>query len=253
LFYSRVKQPFLFQRILASCSAKKFYTLNREMEAASFTYLALGDSYTVGEGLETMDSFPFQVVRKLNENVPRTKVVDESAAVLFERPLVIAATGWTTSELIEAIRKAEINAKFDIVTLLIGVNNQYRGLAPDEYAKEFEQLASVALAFADNDASKVIVLSIPDWSATPFAAELDRESIRLAIDRFNLINRQISLQHGFHYIDITEGSRNALTDPSLVAQDQLHPSATEYRKWCDKLVHIISQRLLSINIDQKSK
>jgi lysophospholipase L1-like esterase len=204
------------------------------MAATLFTYLALGDSYTVGEGVETGDSFPFQLVRRLNEVLYPD---------LFENPVIIAKTGWTTAELFEAINETGLKSNFDIVTLLIGVNNQYRGLSPDEYELEFSQLATVALAFARNDPSRVFVLSIPDWSATPFAANLDREAISFSIDRFNELNRQISARQGFTYIDITKGSRDVLNDSSLVTHDHLHPSAMEYRKWSEQLVPLISKQL----------
>ncbi|MHA4845624.1 SGNH/GDSL hydrolase family protein [Flavitalea antarctica] len=210
------------------------------MERLSFTYLALGDSYTAGEGVQKPESFPFQVVSRLNQYAAEATEGQENDIRLMAPPVIIAQTGWTTSELSEGIRKADVKTKFDVVTLLIGVNNQYRGLSIDDYGKEFEQLATKALDFASHDVSRVIVLSIPDWSATPFAAELDREKISLEIDRFNSLNRQISLRQGFHYVDITGSSRNALNDPSLVAGDQLHPSGKEYRKWCDKLVPIIA-------------
>jgi lysophospholipase L1-like esterase len=225
--------------------SKILYIESRTMTMASIKYLALGDSYTVGEGVETAESFPCQAVKKLNETLTGTKDVPEITPLFFELPVVIAKTGWTTSELIDAINKADLKTTFAVVTLLIGVNNQYRGLAPEDYEREFEELASIVLGFVGNDPSRVIVLSIPDWSATPFAAGLDRDLISLAIDRFNVLNRQTASRKGFHYIDITTGSRDALHDPSLITKDQLHPSAIEYRKWSDKLVPIIAARLLS--------
>ncbi|HTE24774.1 SGNH/GDSL hydrolase family protein [Flavitalea sp.] len=232
------------------------------MAATSFKYLALGDSYTVGEGVETGDSFPFQLVRTLNETVKKADNPAEqnpglpgkqNPKKIFEDPVIIAKTGWTTSELIGAVNDANLKTNFDIVTLLIGVNNQYRGLAPDEYGLEFGQLASVALNFAGNNPSGVFVLSIPDWSAAPFAADRDREMISFTIDRFNELNRQISLRQGFHYIDITKGSRDVLNDASLVTKDNLHPSATEYRKWSDQLVPLISHQLSIQKVDQTAK
>jgi hypothetical protein len=226
------------------------------MAATLFTYLALGDSYTIGEGVETVDNFPFQLVRRLNETVNKTGRPDELRGmtnpditgqknkIIFEDPVIIAKTGWTTSELIETIKEAVLKPNFDIVTLLIGVNNQYRGLALEEYALEFGQLASVALNFTGNNPSGIFVLSIPDWSATPFAANRDRGMISCSIDGFNELNKEISLRHGFNYIDITIGSRDVLNDFSLVTHDHLHPSAIEYRKWCDQLVPLISQQFL---------
>ncbi|RYY13921.1 MAG: SGNH/GDSL hydrolase family protein, partial [Chitinophagaceae bacterium] len=207
------------------------------MAATSFRYLALGDSYTVGEGVETKDSFPFQLIQTLNEKL-------RGLEILFDDPVVIAKTGWTTSELTNAISVSELKGDFDVVTMLIGVNNQYRGLSLEDYKIEFERLSATALNFTGNDALKVYVLSIPDWSATPFAASHNRSIVSFAIQRFNHVNRDISLKMGFHYLDITTGSRDALNDPSLVTLDQLHPSAAEYRKWSDQLADVISKRFM---------
>jgi lysophospholipase L1-like esterase len=184
------------------------------------TYLALGDSYTIGEGVPVHDNFPYQAVQLLRGN-----------GLSFCAPEIVAKTGWTTDELQSGIRGKKLLSRYDIVTLLIGVNNQYRGRAVDAYAPEFEDLLKQAIAFAGGDARRVAVLSIPDWGATPFAAGRDRVAISAGIDAFNAVNRRIALQHGAYYIDITPGTREATTDGSLVAQDKLHPSGKEYAKW----------------------
>jgi len=188
------------------------------------TYLALGDSYTIGEGVTREQSFPFQLAELLRK-----------ATVQIAEPEIIAKTGWTTHELIGAIELANFKSNYDLVTLLIGVNNQYRGLSLEEYKTEFHSLLKTAISFAGNNRSNVYVVSIPDWSATPFAADRDRYTIRKGIDNFNSANHLISESYQVTYIDITIGSRDALHNPKLVTGDKLHPSFREYARWASKL------------------
>lgn len=191
--------------------------------ATSLTYLALGDSYTIGESVQQMDSFPYQLVAQLK--AANLNVVSE--------PKIIARTGWTTSELQTAIRTENLTAKFDVVTLLIGVNNQYRGDSPTQYKKEFIELLNTAIAFAKGDKKRVFVVSIPDWGVTPFAKQSGRNAKVIAeeIDAFNAINRAETMAMGISYTDITPGSRNAATDATLIAADGLHPSKKMYLDW----------------------
>lgn len=200
--------------------------------AKSYTYLALGDSYTIGEQVAGQDNFPAQTVYML-----------EQGGVHFQSPKIIAKTGWTTDELQADIDKANIRQHYDFVTLLIGVNNQYRGRSVINYASEFEDLLKQAIGFAGNNPSHVIVLSIPDWGATPFGATRDRNQITQEIDEYNATNKQIAEKYKVHYIDITPGTREALNDLSLLTTDSLHPSAKEYSRWAKRLAEIISQRL----------
>jgi lysophospholipase L1-like esterase len=188
------------------------------------TYLALGDSYTVGELVPLRYSFPYQTVQLLRE-----------AGLSFAAPEIVARTGWTTDELAVAISEYNFLPSYDFVSLLIGVNNQYRGRSATEYAAQFEELLKQALQFAGGQARRVAVLSIPDYGVTPAGQTMDPQKIARELDEFNRINRSISDQHGVAYIEITEGSREALHDPELVAGDKLHPSATEYSKWAEKL------------------
>lgn len=194
----------------------------------ALTYLALGDSYTIGESVPQKDSFPFQLVAQLNRQQPK-----------FANPKVIARTGWTTSELQAAI-KAEQNlaTKYELVTLLIGVNNQYRGQSADDYRKEFKALLQTAIDFAGGDKKRVFVVSIPDWGVTPFGKGSGRspETIAKEIDLFNAINKEETLALRVSYTDITADSRLAATDLSLVANDGLHPSAKMYQNWANALV-----------------
>lgn len=192
-------------------------------------YLALGDSYTIGEAIALQENFPHQLVKTLADK-----------NILFDAPLIIAQTGWTTSELIEAISQKAIKSTFDLVTLLIGVNNQYRGLDIMEYEKQFDELLKQAIEFAGGNKDHVIVLSIPDWGVTPFAVDRDKNKISEEIDAFNDINKKISNNHQVHYVDITPGSRLAKTDNSLLASDGLHPSAIEYKRWSNLVLPVVT-------------
>jgi lysophospholipase L1-like esterase len=183
-------------------------------------FLALGDSYTIGESVAEADRWPNQLVRALRAK--KTVVAD---------PEIIAKTGWTTDELSAAIDAAKPHGPYALVTLLIGVNNQYRGRDAEQYRKEFVALLHRAIGFAGGDAKRVIVVSIPDWGATPFAEGRDRAKIGAEIDHFNAIAREESMRAGAHFADVTPVSRHASTDPTLVAPDGLHPSAKMYAQW----------------------
>lgn len=183
-------------------------------------FLALGDSYTIGESVAEADRWPNQLVRALRAE--KTVVAD---------PEIIAKTGWTTDELSAAIDGVKPHGPYTLVTLLIGVNNQYRGREAEQYRKEFVALLHRAIGFAGGDAKRVIVVSIPDWGATPFAEGRDRAKIGAEIDHFNAIAREEAMRAGAHFADITPVSRHASTDPTLVAPDGLHPSAKMYAKW----------------------
>lgn len=194
--------------------------------------LCLGDSYTIGEAVDSDERFAHQAVKLL-----------AAKGLYFEIPHIIAQTGWTTDELAAAIRQQNIQKKFDAVTLLIGVNNQYRGRTVEEYRKEFAALLQTALQFANNIPEHVFVLSIPDWSVTPFARN-DRRSaseISTQIDLFNEAARNICRQHRVPFLDVTTYSRRAATDPALLAKDGLHPSGAMYRWWAEQLAELMLQ------------
>jgi lysophospholipase L1-like esterase len=208
---------------------------NAYMQTTTYKYLALGDSYTIGEKVEEKDNFPNQTAEILNHKKKR-----------FESPAIIAKTGWTTDELQDKLAQTRLAIPFDIVSLLIGVNNQYRGRSTEEYAIQFEQLLQQAIGYAGGKNNHVIVLSIPDWGATPFAADRDRKKITEEIDQFNAINKKIATEYKAHYIDITPYTREASTDLSLVAEDGLHPSGKDYKRWAElvaKKIEEIIQRL----------
>ena len=198
-----------------------------------YTYLALGDSYTIGESVQAEGSFPYQLAAEL------TKVKHP-----VSKPDIIATTGWTTDELIDAISNSNIKHKqYDIVTLLIGVNNQYRGYNQETYRTEFIQLLYTAIAHANDNKNNVFVLSIPDWGVTPYAYNRDRNQIAREIDQFNTINKQETEKAGATYIDITPISKQAANNPSLNAEDGLHPSAKMYGLWVKELIPVVEKRL----------
>ena len=197
------------------------------------SYLALGDSYTFGQSVNSEDRFPVQTVKLLT-----------AQGFKFTAPEIIAQTGWTTANLLNAIAvAAPLKNTYDIVTLLIGVNNQYQHKSKEEYAAEFLALLKKAIFFADNKIKRVIVLSIPDYGVTPFANGSDRGVIAIDIDAFNAINKNISDSAGVNYLNITASSRLAANDLALIASDGLHPSGIEYKVWTMGLVPIIEKAL----------
>ena len=198
-------------------------------------FLALGDSYTIGESVEPAERWPVQLRRRLGER-----------GLNFEEPLIIATTGWTTDELSAAIDRADPRGPFDLVSLLIGVNNQYRGRGAEEYRHQFNDLLRRAIEFAGGQAGQVLVLSIPDWGVTPFAAGRDRGAIAAAIDQFNLINRDEAAWAGARYIDVTPVSREAAHDPALIAADGLHPSGKMYGAWAELALPEAAEALESV-------
>ena len=150
-------------------------------------------------------------------------------------PVIVAKTGWTTDELQDGIAKAGLFPPYDIVTLLIGVNNQYRGRSLAEYKNQFRELLQQALDFSGKRNRRVVVLSIPDWGVTPYAAGRDGKKIALEIDSYNEAAREICNQYDISFISITEGTREAADDSSLLTGDELHPSGKEYGRWAQKL------------------
>ncbi len=197
-----------------------------------YSYLALGDSYTIGEQVPAADNFPYQTAVLLN---------NAAGSSLIHEPKIIAVTGWTTDELDTGINSEKITGTFDIVSLLIGVNNQYRGRAVSNFKVEFEHLLQRAIQFANNESKHVFVLSIPDWGVTPFAEGRDRDQIAAAIDAYNKVCETSAAGFGSHYIDITTSQRMDGSKEDFLAADKLHPSGKEYAKWADKLAAAIKK------------
>jgi lysophospholipase L1-like esterase len=183
-------------------------------------FLALGDSYTIGESVAVEDRWPARLTRLLRE-----------AGFDIDSPTIIAARSWTTAHLSAAMDHAHLVGPYDLVSLLIGVNNQYDGRSEEEYDEQFAALLKRAIGLAGEDPACVLVLSIPDWSVTPFAEGRDRAAIAAAIDRFNAINRDEAERAGARYIDVTPISREAADDETSIADDGLHPSGKMYAEW----------------------
>jgi lysophospholipase L1-like esterase len=199
---------------------------------AGLQYLALGDSYTIGQNVQESERFPAQTAKLLyNQSLTEKSVT------------YIATTGWTTTNLINAINSQDPPHNFDIVTLLIGVNDQYQHLDTAGYRARFTTLLNTSVKLAGSRPSRVFVVSIPDYSATPYVYASEKSRVSKEIDAFNAINKEITLSNNIAYIDITPGSRDAATDLSLVANDGLHPSGKEYAKWAAMLAPIIKNAL----------
>ncbi len=183
-------------------------------------YLALGDSYTIGEGVTAEERWSEQLVQHLR-----------AEGIGLAAPEIVARTGWTTGELIAGITQAHPIGPFDLVSLLIGVNNQYRGLPPAEFESELLLLLRHAVALAGGCAGRVLVASIPDWSVAPFALGRDRAHIAEQIDAFNRIKCTAASTVGARFVDITPLSRVAGTEPGMLTSDGLHPSGAMYSAW----------------------
>lgn len=199
----------------------------------AFSYLALGDSYTIGEQVILTGSFPYQAVQLL-----RKKNLPASA------PEIVAKTGWTTWELLHAMQAYKFLSPYSCVSLLVGVNNQYRGTGIEQFDNDFPQLLQQAISLAGNVAEHVIVFSIPDWGVTPFAASRDAETIRQEIDMYNGKVKTYTEASGCHYIDINFSYRRDANKPAFLAADGLHPSAKEYAKWAG----VLAEKIISLNV-----
>lgn len=188
------------------------------------SFLALGDSYTIGEGVAESERWPMQLVDRL-----RAEGCDVGA------PQIIATTGWTTDELAAALDRAALSPGYDLVTLLIGVNNQYRGRDAQEYRQQFHQLLERAVTLAGGHASRVVVVSIPDWGMSRFARDngRDADAVGRALDYFNSLARGEATRIGAAFVDITDLSRSY---PDELVSDGLHPDAQQYARWAERIV-----------------
>jgi len=189
-------------------------------------YLALGDSYTIGEKVAPRNRWSNQLAGLL-----RNEGIDPDVTI-------IARTGWTVQELWEGIQASPPEGSYDMVSLLIGVNDQYRGYPVDGYREDFRFMLGKAIEYAGGDPKRVVVLSIPDWAFTPFAGDRDSEPISLQIDEFNAVNLEETQNAGAYYVDVTIISRMALDDFDLIAADRLHPSGKMYAMWAEKTLPV---------------
>lgn len=198
-------------------------------KTTQLSYLALGDSYTIGEGVSENDRYPVQLVNELNK----------SENLNFSNPQIIAKTGWTVDELDAGINAASTKGEgYDLVTLLIGVNNQYRGRPVADFEKEFEAMLLRAIEFAKGKKEHVVVISIPDWGVTPFATnrQADQAKVAKEIDAYNAAKEAVCNKYKITYIDITEDYRAIGARPEMVVEDQLHPSGLVYSRWMEKIL-----------------
>lgn len=222
--------------LVIACAGNSEKDGSMNTPGTDLTYLALGDSYTIGESVPENERWPVQLVAALNrEGVP------------FQPPRIIARTGWTTGELIQAIEDENVTERYSLVSLLIGVNNQYRGLSSEEFREEFTTLLQTALGFTGNG-GRVVVLTIPDWGVTPFARSRNSEVIAAEIDLFNSIVKSVSDNFEVPCYDITAISREAADDSSLVAEDGLHPSGKMYGLWVQSILPDIVSMFQGFNV-----
>lgn len=198
----------------------------------TYSWLALGDSYTIGSSVAVKDRYAVQATELLR-----------TAGYSFKDAEIIATNGWTTTNLLEGIHDKKAIQPYDVVTILIGVNNQYQGGSADNYREEFTELLKQCIQLAGNRPSHVIVISIPDYSVTPFAKGLDRARISSQIDAFNQINHDVSASYFTRYLNVTDESRKALSDASLIAADGLHFSGEEYGIWASLLTPLIEKAI----------
>lgn len=222
----------------ASCSKKSSSAspvpadTSTVVPSSAKTYLALGDSYTIGQSVTAAERFPAQTVALLR-----------GEGLNLADPVYLATTGWTTGNLLNAIATQNPAPAYDLVSLLIGVNDQYQHRDTSGYAQRFTQLLQKSIELAQGKTAHVFVLSIPDYSATPFVPASDKERVSREVGWFNAINKRITGALGVSYTDITPSTQAAAGNPALVASDGLHPSGLEYRKWAELLAPKIKAAL----------
>ena len=198
---------------------KNFISPNNE----SYSFLALGDSYTVGEGVSYEESWPSQFVDYALDR-----------GINFKNPELIAQTGWKTYDLLDAIKSSNLSVKYDFISLLIGVNNQFNSRPLSEFEDDLNEILT-EINYLKKGNSKVIVISIPDWGYSPYGSSYDRDRISDEIDQFNNILKKISEQNNLNFVDVTQISRLAIKEPNLIAEDKLHPSGLMYLEWVEKI------------------
>jgi lysophospholipase L1-like esterase len=219
-------RPFIllgFALILSACGQGS--SMSTPVPANSLSYLALGDSYTIGQSVDETLRWPVQLVAAMREQ-----------GIRLADPVIIARTGWTTEDLLRGIEAKGELGTYDLVSLLIGVNDQFQGLSVDGYRQRFRELLQISIDVAEGKPEHVIVLSIPDWSYTPYAETIERPDISAEIDAFNAVAREESELAEVYYFDITPLTRPAAYDQDLFAVDGLHPSAKMYTLWVEMIL-----------------
>ena len=193
-------------------------------------FLALGDSYTIGQSVEISERWPVQFLKELKIN---TSAIDTLQ--------IIAQTGWRVDQLKEAMNSSNLEPPYGLVSLLIGVNNQFQGQNANDFRPEFIEILEKSLKLVENRTERLFVVSIPDWGASPYGFGVDRTKVSKEIDEFNSVVKEESEKRGLRYFDITAISRRALIDRTLIASDELHPSGKMYKLWVDKMIPVISK------------
>lgn len=201
------------------------------VEEDALRFLALGDSYTIGESVEPAMRWPVQLAERLRE-----------AGFAIEDPRIIATTGWTTQDLLKAMDNQLNNEKFDLVSVLIGVNNQYQGKSIEAYEEDLREIFERAIKHSENGAEGVFALSIPDYGATPFGAS-EEEEIGRELDEFNRVFEEVANSYNIPFFNITPISRRAKEEPELIASDNLHPSGEMYRQWVELIFNDVKEIL----------
>lgn len=221
--------PVFIAVLVAGCGTIGNSNISEEMD---YSFLALGDSYTIGEGLEVEQSWPFQLTDRLRER-----------GYKVAPPKIVARTGWTSRDLIRNIdAEIGVHRDFHLVSILIGVNNQYQGKPRTEFEEDLREIFRKAISHSKTRERGVFALSIPDYSVTPFGED-NAEITTLEIDRFNDTVRRIAEEFEVDFYNITPSSREALTNRELIASDSLHPSALMYRFWVDDIVEEVIEKL----------
>ena len=199
--------------------------LNTQRESP-YSFIALGDSYTIGEGVNEDERWPNQFVDVAYEN-----------GVDFDQPMIIAETGWKTYDLLNAINQTNFTKKYDYISLLIGVNNQFNSRPIDEFEEDLNKLMDEMKRIKKNDGN-IIIISIPDWGYTPFGQSNEMSDISEKINLFNSSLRKFASTNDLKYVDVTEISRRAINEPDLITNDNLHPSGIMYLEWAKKIYNI---------------
>ena len=226
---------FLLLCLLSGCNSstgeKETSEAQDRDDHVPITYLALGDSYTIGESVEAKIRWPVQMVERLRER-----------GVAIENGKIVAQTGWTTGDLLQAMEQELGKEKYDLVSILIGVNNQYQGRSIEEYEEELNQIFTRAINFSAHGKTGVFVVSIPDYGVTPFGAS-NEEEISQEIEEFNTVFKKVADEYELDFYNITPISKRAKNEPELIAGDGLHPSGEMYRLWVEEIIDEVAAKI----------
>ena len=214
-----------------SCKEESSPEVDNQVRETQLTYLALGDSYTIGESVEPEERWPVQLTEKLR-----------AEGIAIQEPRIIATTGWTTQDLLRAMDSQLKNEKYDLVSVSIGVNNQYQGKSIDEYREDLYEVFKRAITYSESGVSGVFAVSIPDYGVTPFGAQ-NAEEIARELDEFNKVFEEVTSEFGVDFYNITPISREAANQPDLIAEDQLHPSGKMYKLWVEHFYPEVKQKV----------